>query len=318
MLNNANTGIIAVDENDFVLYKNNKALNMIGLSVFTNLKQLKKIDDSLYEAFHTVDENNNKKISFYNERGKITLSIVCTRIQLQGQNVKILVLNNIGSELEAIETETWTRLIRILTHEIMNSISPITSLSETLLNNYEENNDDDVKAGLEVINKTSNGLIKFVNSYRSLMLVSKPNKKAISYDDLIRDILTLVGEDLRNNNLMCTSSTAQDNIMLFIDKNQISQVIINIIKNAIQAKATKLNIHASISQNENIHILFSNNGTPIDKDSMEQIFIPFYTTKQIGSGIGLSLSRQIMNNHDGSIHLIRSNERETVFELVFR
>lgn len=316
MLERADTGIIAVDNKSHVIYRNAKALSLIGLPILNNLVQIKNIDTKLYEAFRDADEGNDRKVSFSNEHGNITLSIACSRVTIKDKNVKILAVNNISDDIEANEVETWTRLIRVLTHEIMNSISPVASLSETLSKFY-GNENAELKEGLDVINKTSRGLIDFVESYRSITRINKPMRKAIPFKQLITNILTLEKEEFSVNDISVEVTANRDDIMLYIDESQISQVIINVIKNAIQANANKLKISAFIDKDEVIRIEFANNGTPISKTMSEQIFVPFYTTKPSGNGIGLSISKKIMQNHDGAIQLLRSNEKETVFAIIF-
>ncbi|MCQ2309559.1 MAG: ATP-binding protein, partial [Bacteroidales bacterium] len=247
----------------------------------------------------------------------VTLSIACSRVTIKDKDVKILAVNNISDDIEANEVEAWTRLIRVLTHEIMNSISPVASLSETLSKFY-GNDNAELKEGLDVINRTSRGLIDFVESYRSITRINKPMRKAISFKQLINNILTLEKEEFSVNDISVEVTANRDDIMLYVDESQISQVIINVIKNAIQANANKLKISAFIDKDEVIRIEFANNGAPISKSMSEQIFVPFYTTKPSGSGIGLSISKKIMQNHDGAIQLLRSNEKETVFVVVFR
>ncbi len=207
-------------------------------------------------------------------------------------------------------------MVRIIIHEIINSITPIISISDTLSKYHAK--DPELVEGLEVINKTSKGLLGFVESYRVLMRVSQPNKKVVSFKDLMKNVLALVKSDLEAAGVNYRVFTNSDKIMMYIDESQISQVMINVIKNAIQAKATMLEINAFIDKDEVITIEFKNNGLPIDKNDSDQIFVPFFTTKHNGSGIGLSLSRNIMSLHDGSIRLLRSDARETIFAIVFR
>lgn len=317
MIERADTGIVAVDEKNSVIYRNDKALSLIGLPILNGLVQIKNVDINLYEAFCNADEGNDQKISFSNEHGNVTLSIACSRVKIKDKDVKILAVNNISDDIEANEVEAWTRLIRVLTHEIMNSISPIASLSETLSKYYGDGNAE-LKEGLDVINKTSKGLIDFVESYRSITRINKPIRKAIAFNELINNILTLEKEEFSNHDINVEVTANRNDIMLYVDESQISQVIINIIKNAIQANANKLKISAFIDKEETIMIEFANNGTPISKSMSEQIFVPFYTTKPSGNGIGLSISKKIMQNHDGAIQLLRSNEKETVFALIFK
>lgn len=219
------------------------------------------------------------------------------------------------------EQESWTKLIRVLTHEIMNTVSPIASLSEALshyANVPEADREMDIKAGLETIASSSKDLISFVESYRELAGVARPIPKALMLDQLVNKVIELTREQCLEEGVLCTYYPKTDDILIYADESQISRILINLIKNAIQAKATHIHISAEIDSNEQTLIHVSNDGVPISPESQEQIFIPFFTTKQDGSGIGLSLSRQIMRAHNGTIDLTRSDDLGTEFTLTFK
>ena len=219
------------------------------------------------------------------------------------------------------EQESWTKLIRVLTHEIMNTVSPIASLSEALshyANVPEADREMDIKAGLETIASSSKDLISFVESYRELAGVARPIPKALMLDQLVNKVIELTREQCLEEGVLCTYYPKTDDILIYADESQISRILINLIKNAIQAKATHIHISAEIDSNEQTLIHVSNDGVPISPESQEQIFIPFFTTKQEGSGIGLSLSRQIMRAHNGTIDLTRSDDQGTEFTLTFK
>lgn len=219
------------------------------------------------------------------------------------------------------EQESWTKLIRVLTHEIMNTVSPIASLSEALshyANVPEADREMDIKAGLETIASSSKGLISFVESYRELAGVARPIPKALMLDQLVNKVIELTREQCLEEGVLCTYYPKTDDILIYADESQISRILINLIKNAIQAQATHIHISAEIDSNEQTLIHVSNDGVPISPESQEQIFIPFFTTKQDGSGIGLSLSRQIMRAHNGTIDLTRSDDQGTEFTLTFK
>ncbi len=219
------------------------------------------------------------------------------------------------------EQESWTKLIRVLTHEIMNTISPIASLSDALSKRAAlpaEEQDMDIKAGLETISSSSRDLIKFVETYRELSGVARPLKKAVILDELMSKIIQLTAQQCIDAGAVCTYHPIQSDILLYIDEGQISQIFINLIKNALQAGASEIKITAGIDRNDETHVRVANNGAMISHESQEQIFIPFFTTKPEGNGIGLSLSRQIMNLHNGTITLLSSNINQTIFELLFR
>ena len=219
------------------------------------------------------------------------------------------------------EQDSWTKLIRVLTHEIMTTVSPIASLSEALshyLDLPEESSELDVKAGLETISSSSKDLIRFVESYRELAGVAKPVKRAIMVDELVRKVIDLTHEQCSDAGTSCSFRPEAEDILIYADESQISRILINLIKNAIQAEARHIRITAGIDKEEQTVIRVSNDGPQITAEAQKQIFIPFYTTKREGSGIGLSLSRQIMRAHNGQLDLTRSDERATEFTMTFR
>lgn len=221
---------------------------------------------------------------------------------------------------QAHEQDSWTKLIRVLTHEIMNTVSPIASLSDALSKSMDENGHSelDVKTGLETISDSSKNLIKFVETYRQLSGVAKPVRKALDLRDLMEGVISLNGELAASCGASCVYRPEEDDLMIYADEGQISQILINLIKNALQAGAKHIDITAKMGREDDVIVEVANDGEPIPPAAQEQIFIPFYTTKKEGSGIGLSLARQIMRNHNGSIELLRSDALQTVFELRFR
>lgn len=175
-----------------------------------------------------------------------------------------------------------------------------------------------VKSGLETIASSSRSLIKFVNSYRSLTHIPAPEKRAFYLRELLDNVLNLTGKELSASGVSCTFRENPEDLLLYADMGQISQIFINMLKNAVQAGASKIDISARLDKAESIVIDISNNGSPISRESQEEIFVPFYTTKPSGTGIGLSLSRQIMRLHNGTIRLTRSDDAVTTFTLIFR
>jgi len=221
---------------------------------------------------------------------------------------------------QAHEQDSWTKLIRVLTHEIMNTVSPIASLSDALAKSVDADgrSELDIKAGLETISDSSKNLIGFVQTYRELSGVAKPVRKALELADLVEGVISLNSEYAASCGASCSYRPEEPDLMIFADEGQISQILINLIKNALQAGAKRIDIQARMGKEDDVIIDVANDGEPIPVSSQEQIFIPFFTTKKEGSGIGLSLARQIMRNHNGSIELVRSDDVQTVFELRFR
>jgi signal transduction histidine kinase len=221
---------------------------------------------------------------------------------------------------QAHEQDSWTKLIRVLTHEIMNTVAPISSLSDMMAKSVDENghSEVDIKAGLETISDSSKNLIGFVQTYRQLSGVAKPIRKALVLQELMDSVIGLNREYAASCGATCTYRPEEPDLMIYADEGQISQIFINLIKNALQAGAKHVDITAKLGRDDEVIVQVANDGEPIPASAQEQIFIPFYTTKKEGSGIGLSISRQIMRQHNGTIDLVKSDDHQTVFELTFR
>ena len=317
MLDHVRTGVVVVEDNGRINYCNSTALALLGIATFGHIRQLRPISESLYEAFMTVaEESHEERASFYNESGKITISLTASRARIGKNEVKGIAFNDISGEIAENEQQSWSKLIRVLTHEIMNTVTPIASLSETLLKF--ENVDDEVRSGLDTISQSSRSLIRFVDSYRNLTRVAPPVKKAFYVRELAERVINLTREQSVISGAVCTYVEKSEDILIYADEGQLTQILINLVKNAIQADARNITITAEINLSEQIIIHVINDGRPISKESQEEIFVPFFTTKQEGTGIGLSLSRQIMRLHNGSLNLTRSDEKGTVFTLIFK
>ena len=221
---------------------------------------------------------------------------------------------------QAHEQDSWTKLIRVLTHEIMNTVSPIASLSDALAKSMDENGHSelDVKSGLDTISDSSKNLIKFVETYRQLSGVARPLRKAVDLQELMDQVISLNSEYAASCGATCVYRPEEPDLMIYADEGQISQIFINLIKNALQAGAKHIVISARMGKEDEVILQVANDGAPIPVSAQEQIFVPFFTTKKEGSGIGLSLARQIMRQHNGTIDLVRSDVNQTVFQLVFR
>ena len=316
MLDHVKTGIAVVEDDGRVAYSNNTALSLLGIATFGHIRQLRTVSESLYEAFHTISDGTEERASYYNESGKMTISLTASEATIGKDTVRIIAFNDISSEIAENEQQSWSKLIRVLTHEIMNTVTPISSLSETLLDF--DGLSDDLKNGLSTISQSSKGLIKFVDSYRNLTRVAPPVKKAFYFRELVERVISLTREQAVMSGATCSYVEKSDDILLYADEGQITQIMINLVKNAIQADAKNITITAHITLSEQTVISVANDGLPISRESQDEIFVPFFTTKQEGTGIGLSLSRQIMRLHNGSLTLTRSDENGTIFTLLFK
>lgn len=322
IMNSVKTGIIVIDDAGNIYQCNQGALRLLGISIFTHVKQLGKIDERLESLISTIRPGDKEQISFSNERGKINLSLRVSEMQLKERHVRIIALNDIHNEMDEKEIDSWIRLTRVLTHEIMNSITPITSLSDTLLSLHEQM-DEDVRDGLEVISSTGKGLISFVESYRKFTHIPTPKPSLFYVNHFAERMVQLARFHNPCPNIDIRTDIRPDDLILHADENLISQVVLNLLKNAVQAIGTEqadawILFKAYSNEEENVVIEISNNGPLIPPEEAEHIFVPFFTTKEKGSGIGLSISRQIMRLSGGSLELKSTPSTQyTTFILTF-
>ena len=341
ILDCVNTGILVLNDSGAVYQKNSEALRLLGLSVFTHVSQLDRVDSRLTHILSNCRPGDKLQIPFNNERGTVNLSIRVSNITVRKEHLRILALNDINSELDEKEIDSWIRLTRVLTHEIMNAVTPITSLSDTLLGLTIENSEstenteskeenassynikEEIRNGLQTISSTGKGLLAFVESYRKFTRIPTPEPSLFYVKSFIERMVELARHQHPGVRVTFHTNITPDDLILYADENLISQVVINLLKNAMQAiesdttpdKEGHICIQAYCNEAEAILIEISNNGPAIPQDIAEHIFIPFFTTKEGGSGIGLSISRQIMRLSGGNISLLPG--KETTFVLKF-
>lgn len=301
-----NTGIMVLDDKGYVVQKNNELLRILGLEVFTHVRQLDKVDPELTERLGNARAGDVFQARFSNERETVNLAVRVSDITIREKYLRIFALNDINNELGERELDAWTRLIRVLTHEIMNSVTPIASLSDTLLS-LSGNTDEEIRRGLQTISATGKGLLNFVESYRTFTRIPTPEPGLFYVKPFIERMIELSKHQHRCQRITFDLRVEPADLILYADENLIGQVVINLLKNAIEAIGDqpdgRIEIEACCNDAEEVLIEMANNGTPITPEVAEQIFIPFFSTKQGGSGIGLSLSRQIMRLSGGSIAL---------------
>ncbi len=313
MLDHVQSGVIVID-GDRIDYSNIIARGFLGMSDISSLRQIERLSPELANAFRNASETESRA-SLISERGTVQFSISACESRLHGKDVSIVTFNDITREMENNESESWTRLIRVLTHEIMNTVTPIASLSSALSQNLADYDAEDVRSALGTIASSSEGLISFVQSYRSLTHIAAPVRKAFYLKDLVNDSVTISQTNWPSASV--SYHELSEDIILYADYGQISQVMNNLIKNAVQAGASEIDITASIDKRERTVINVANNGEPISETGKEQIFVPFYTTKGAsGTGVGLSLCRQIIRLNGGTINLTSSTAESTVFTIV--
>ena len=313
MLDHVQSGVIVID-GEKIDYSNTVAKGFLGMAEISALRQIGRISPDLANAFREASEMESRA-SFISERGTVQFSISACTARLHGKEVSIVTFNDITREMENNESESWTRLIRVLTHEIMNTVTPVASLSSALSQNLDSYSAEDIRSALGTIASSSEGLISFVQSYRSLTHISAPVRKAFYLKDLVNDSVNIAKANWPSVNVLYRELSSD--VILYADYGQMSQVLNNLIKNAVQAGAGNVSITASIDKREQTVIDIANDGEPISASGQEQLFVPFYTTKgSSGTGVGLSLCRQIVRLNGGTIKLSSSTPEATVFTIV--
>lgn len=313
MLDHVQSGVIVID-GEKIDYSNTVAKGFLGMAEISSLRQIGRISPDLANAFREASEMESRA-SFISERGTVQFSISACTARLHGKEVSIVTFNDITREMENNESESWTRLIRVLTHEIMNTVTPVASLSSALSQNLDSYSAEDIRSALGTIASSSEGLISFVQSYRSLTHISAPVRKAFYLKDLVNDSVNIAKANWPSVNVLYRELSSD--VILYADYGQMSQVLNNLIKNAVQAGAGNVSITASIDKREQTVIDIANDGEPISTSGQEQLFVPFYTTKgSSGTGVGLSLCRQIVRLNGGTIKLSSSTPEATVFTIV--
>ena len=331
IIKQADIGILTFNKKGHILFANRKIEELFNYTPLNHIKQLSQVDDKLYALFSELNPFERKLIQLTNEREKQQIALKSTSTTLNNEELILVVAQDIHQELDEKETDSWVRLIRVLTHEIMNTITPITSISESVLKYYQthkglipledftENHIKNTAKGLEVIKEQGNDLMEFVQSYRSFLSLPKPDKSLVSAQRLLDKIKVLMSQENKNNHISFDLEVNPNDLELYIDEKQISQILINLSKNAFQSlegqEEGAIKITAGITRDDKKYISVWDNGPGIPPDLIEEIFVPFFTTKNTGTGIGLSLSKQIMHLHGGSMTVI-SNEN-TRFTLVF-
>lgn len=326
-------GIITFDRKGYILHSNSSAKKLLGTDILTHVKQFERIDGKLYKALSNINPSERRLVPVTTERGEIQLSLKTASFRSGDDELVILSVQDIKNELDEKEVESWMKLIRILMHEIMNSITPITSLSETLSHFYSVEGEPVMPEkitpktisttiqGLNVIKDQGKGLMSFVESYRQLTRIPEPDRQFFKVSDLFNRMQVLYDTGKIHDGIELVFLLSDPELEIFGDQNLISQVLINLVRNALEAlgnsKDGKVIISADIDPEQHHEICVTDNGPGIPPENIDEIFVPFYTTRKTGSGIGLSVSRQIMKVHGGNLKVRSVPGRETVFCMSF-
>ena len=334
VVDHVDIGLLSFNTDGKIEIYNRAAKRYISVQPPLQISSLKTKNDAIYEIITTIKPG--QEILHKMKIGNLLQSVLVKAAELKFESnvIKLVSFQDITNELDKKELESWQRLIRVLTHEIMNSISPITSLTSVISGYFK--NEDNVNHispekinhqiisktlfGLNTIEETGKGLLEFVNKYRNLTSLPKPDLSQFTINNLFLKCKLLMESSI-SNNIKISTSVYPENIALVADYAQIEQILINLIKNAIEAISHKekglIQLNAFHSEEGTI-IQVEDNGIGISNDIIEDIFVPFYTTKENGSGIGLSLSRQIIQNHNGTISVSSTLDKGSKFTLKFQ
>lgn len=334
LIEHVRIALFTFEQNGSIQFINKTASDLLGIHQNNKISHLKSFDVNLYNLVLRLKSGESELIKVKIHDELMHLSVYATELKIQKKKIKLISLQNIKQELEYQELESWQKLIRVLTHEIMNSVTPISSLSNAMnesLSELGENkanlaklSDDDFEdmiSSLKTIETRSKGLLKFVSSYKQLTRIPKPDFKEVNLIELINHCYTLLKKKIVDTSIKFNMIKSDSAVYVHADYDQIEQVVINLLINAIDAVSSQEKPEIVIkieAQPSNKHkIIISDNGKGIDPEDMDKIFIPFYTTKKDGSGIGLSLSRQIMRLHKGAIRANSELKKGTEFILEF-
>jgi two-component system, NtrC family, nitrogen regulation sensor histidine kinase NtrY len=325
------TGILSYENKSGEIGWMNESLKkMIGVPYLRTIQSLEKRDQPLYEEILALKPGDHKVISISRNQTVVKVLLSATAFQTEKKIYKLIAFQNVDEALDENEAQAWQKLLSVMTHEIMNSIAPISSLADTMLNRLQNSVShiredggviEDLELGIDTIKRRSEGLLRFAETYRNLNKISTPNLKSIYVIDLFENLHQLMQPTLEQKNIELEIILKDTDMKLEADSSLVEQVLINLIVNAIEAvkdrPSPRITLSASQSSNSKTTIRVTDNGSGMPTELMDKIFIPFFSTKKSGSGIGLSLCKQIMMLHKGNIHVQSVDGEGTAFLLNF-
>ena len=315
-----NIGLLAIDERHEIQFVNSALSDLTKKKNIRSITDLDNLNPDLVEIITNDNLETSFQIKIYVGNNPLQILIQKKLLKMNNKRITLISMQNITAELDKKELDSWQRLIRILTHEIMNSITPIINLSYSIRRSLRENDSDISNAieDVEIIENRSKGLLQFVENYRKLTRVGKIELKNTNVTELIEKTVKVFKEDFNISGVACTLNL-QENIQCQLDEKLFEQVLINILRNALDAtvniKEPKIEVTLKQSGRDRI-ISISDNGKGIEEEKLDDIFIPFYTTKEKGTGIGLSFVKQIINLHKGTISVVSKLEKGTTFNII--
>ncbi|MCZ6520612.1 MAG: ATP-binding protein [Bacteroidetes bacterium] len=314
-------GIITFDKKGDIQIINTAAKKLLKVNQVKNINSLESISDPLVQTFYKLKTGGRDLVKIERLGDEVQLAVYAIELTLRGDDFKLVSLQNIRNELEEKEMEAWQNLIQVLTHEIMNSVTPISSLAATVeeelgqhINDKKKHNGfnaediEDLHLAVQTIHRRSLGLIRFVSDFRNLTRIPTPKREPHKVKEIFDQIVMLLKTEIKKGRIKINMDITPQSLTINVDKELMEQVLINLIKNAIQALCAEddgkdkiIDLRAQQNEKNETTISIKDNGPGIDDEALSKIFIPFFTTKKHGSGIGLSLSKQIIRKHNGTL-----------------
>jgi len=324
------TGILSYEEKEgTVLWMNESLKRMLQVPYLKTIHSLFRRDEGLYSMVIAIKPGEGKIATAHLEKNSFKILLSATAFQIEGQTFKLVAFQNINEALDETESKAWQKLLSVMTHEIMNSIAPISSLADTLKNRLQQtiqqkgkdNSLEDLEVGINTIKRRSEGLLKFAETYRNLNKITTPNLKKVYVLDMFENLQQLMQPTLNQKNIELEIIMKDPDLMVEADTNLVEQVLINLLVNAIEAVKDKpdprIVLSAFLSAHRKTVIKIADNGSGMSEEVVDKIFIPFFSTKKTGSGIGLSLCKQIMMLHRGTIQVQSAEGEGSAFSLLF-
>ncbi|MFD1255365.1 sensor histidine kinase [Mucilaginibacter terrae] len=323
------TGILSYDqETGETGWVNESFKNLLNIPYLKSIYSLEKRDENLYKEIISLKSGDSKVVTIIKDQQKVKLQLMASVLRSENKVYKLVAFQNVSDAMDESESNAWSKLLNVMTHEIMNSVAPISSLADTLKNRIKsldksntsgQHDLEDLELGIDTIKRRSEGLLKFTESYRSLNKITKLELQKVSVYDLFENLNTLMLPTLQKKNIELDIILREINMTIDVDVNLIEQVLINLLVNAIEAVKDQpepiMSLSAEILANGKSVLKVSDNGVGMSPELMEKIFIPFFSTRKTGSGIGLSLCKQIMLMHKGNIQVQSTEGKGTVFIL---
>ncbi|RFM25894.1 sensor histidine kinase [Deminuibacter soli] len=327
------TGIISYEmETGEISWLNESFKRLMGIPYLKNIQALDKRDPNLYEEINSLKYGESKIVTLLKDKNALKALVTTAAFQTDGKVYKLVAFQNVNEALDETESKAWQRLLSVMTHEIMNSVAPISSLADTLKTRLSHSKAElppgqvhvfeDLDLGIETIKRRSEGLLKFAETYRNLNKITKPNLSRVFISEMFENLHQLMAPTLEQKNIELEVILKDPLLTVEADINLIEQVLINLVVNAMDAVKEQpeplITLSGSVvSSTGKVVLNIADNGTGMPEEVVDKIFIPFFSTKKNGSGIGLSLCKQIMMLHKGNIHVQSAEGEGTVFSLMF-